>query len=450
MLWVMQGEHMNSTSNRRTNAAGGGRLRDRALEAALVAVSVILCVLCIEVGYRVYLFYTFAVQANYPVQVVDGPQPSINFGYPGNVFGPMPIAAHYNAFYYDGQDRLIYEHKVLTNNLGWTSRYNYSVAKASGEYRIAVVGGSTTAADDNELAWTDVTQDRLNGDTQLLSALGVERISVLSIGVAGASVSFLANPTAIIAARFSPDMVVANLSIENALAGGSSEFVAPTDVRELLSIAPLQSPPELRLPFVVIDNVTIPLYCSRGDQVVSNPDCMVSPIWYVSPGTRLSSADLAKVKVSIARRRLLYTVLLSFRPLALLRALGHAAIPQAGAATLTDPQHHAFTVALKALQFVRQLQPNMLITHNPHIWHLKPDNSALVDELIRQIGSDGFDIVRMSDHMPAGLETKEAANWYMFNGHWNDHGAEVYGEAIYRVLRERLLARTREDSASRK
>jgi hypothetical protein len=41
------------------------------------------------------------------------------------------------------------------------------------------------------------------------------------------------------------------------------------------------------------------------------------------------------------------------RPLALLRARGHAVVPQAGAATLTGAQQHALTVALKALQFVR-------------------------------------------------------------------------------------------------
>jgi hypothetical protein len=428
--------------------ASARKVRERVFEAALVVFSVILCFLCIEVGYRVYLFYTFAVQANYPVQVVDGPPPNINFGYPGNVFGPMPIAAYYNSLYYDGQDQLIYEHKVRTNNLGWTSRYDYSVAKGPREYRIAVVGGSTTAADDNEVAWTDVAQDRLNGDAQLLSTLGVERISVLSIGVAGAGLDVQANPTAIVASRFSPDMIVVNLSIDNVFMG--AEFVAPSNVRELVSIAPLQSPPELRLPSVTINDVTIPLYCSGGSQVLSNPDCLVSPIWYVGPGTRLSPADLSGVKRSIARRRLLHKVLLSPRPLALLRALGYAVIPHAGAATLTDSQQQRFAAALNAFRFIRALQSNMLVTHSPLTWHVKSDQSDLIDGFIQEVSAGGFDIVRMSDYMPAGLETKEAASWYMFNGHWNDHGAEVYGNAFYRVLRQRLLARAHEDGASRK
>jgi hypothetical protein len=430
--------------------ARAGRLRQRALESALVLFSIVLTLLCIEAGYRVFVFYTIAIKADYWVLVVDSPTPSINFGYPGNVFGPQPPALRYSAAYYDGQNQIVYQHKVRTNNLGWTSRYDYSVAKAPGEYRIVVIGGSTTAAINNELAWTDVAQDRLNGDHQLLSTLGVERISVLNISAAGASAYDMANPVAIIASRFSPDMVVVNLSIDNIFMGAGNDFAVPTNAQELISAAPVRSRPEMKLPLVTINDVTIPLYCSKGGQALSDLDCEVSLIWYVAPGARLSPADLADIKRSIARRRLLHTVLLSRQPLALLRALGHAVIPQAGAATLTDFQQRRFAGALKAVQFIRGIQANLLVTHSPLMWHVRPDQAALVDECMQEISAGGFDIVRMSDHMPVGLETKEAASWYMFNGHWNDHGAEVYGEAIYRVLRERLLTRAREDGASRK
>jgi tetratricopeptide (TPR) repeat protein len=436
-----------STSHKNENAAGAGKLRERALESVLVVFSVIISFLCIEAGYRAYLFYTFAFKADYPVVVVDAPPPRIDFGYPGNVFGTQPTGAKYNAFYYDGRNQLVYEHKVRTNNLGWTSRYDYSVVKAPHEYRIAVIGGSTTAAVTNEIAWTDVAQDRLNVDKQLLGALRVERISVLNISAAGADVNLLAVPIAVIASRFSPDMMVANLSIDNVEMAKMNDFAVPANIRELVSAAPLQSRPEKRMSLVTTNNVTIPLYCRGDNQSLSNPACTVSPVWHIARGTRLSSADLAIVKRTIARRRLLHTVLLSPRPLALLRALGHAVIPQASAATLTDLQQHRFTEALKALQFIHGMHPNLLITHNPQIWHRNSDQAALIDDFIQQISAGGFDIVRMTDYMPAALVSKEAASWYMFNGHWNDHGAEVYGEAIYRVLRQRLLAQAQEDSA---
>jgi tetratricopeptide (TPR) repeat protein len=418
-----------------------GRLRERILELTLVVVSIAFCFLCIEAGYRAYLFYTYAIKADYAVDIIDAGLLWTDIDAPGNVFGPQEINAVYNKIYYNGQNEIIYRHKVHVNNLGWISQYNYSVAKASGEYRIAILGGSTTAAETSELGWTDVMQDQLNADSELLTTLGVKKISVINIGVGAADMPFIAVPETLIASRFSPDMTLINFSIENVLAGGDAkEFKPPPKLNELLEAPILEIPRLLPVLRELVSGVEIPLTCSHGAQTTTNPDCRVLPLWYVPPGTTLSSADLAEIKQTVARRRLLYTVLLSPRPLALLRALGHAAIPQARAATLTDLQQRGFATALSALRFIRQLQPHLLLTHNPHLWHEQPSTSILIDDLLAQIRADGFDIVRMADYMPAHTGSQEAISWYMFNGHWNDHGAEVYGKAIYRVVRQRLLA----------
>ena len=400
--------------------------RKRLAEWALVFLSVGFAYLCIEIGYRLYMFYTYAVVAEYQVVTFDTRQPRLDLEAPGNVFGPYPISASYNAVYYSAKNEIVYRNKVRTNNLGWTSRYDYSVTKAPGEYRIAVIGGSTTAAVTNELAWTDVLQDRLNSDRELLAALGVERFSVLNIGFLGAGMSTIAVPGTTIAGRFSPDLTVINFSIENVLAGSAMKrFEASAE-------------PD----FEFVNGVEIPLDCSQGRKSLSNPNCAVSPFWYVPPGRERSEAEIAEIKQTVARRRLFSTVLLSPRPLVLLEILGHPVIPRAQAAesTLTKQQQAQFDSALSALRSIRQNHPHLLLTHNPHIWHTQPPTSLQVDELVAQLKRGGFDIVRMSEHMPWQPGSGETKSWYMFNGHWNDKGAEVYGDAVARIIRRRLLA----------
>jgi hypothetical protein len=419
------------------------RLRERLAEWLLVFVSIGLSCLCIEVGYRVYLYYTYAIVGDYPIVTIDARQPRLNFDAPGNVFGPFPVSAVYNAVYYDDKNEVIYRNKVHTNNVGWTSRYDYSPAKTPGEYRIAVIGGSTTAAEDNEFAWTDVLQDRLNSDRELLIALGIEKFSVLNIGFLGAGMWTIAVTANNIARRFSPDLTVINFSIDNFTQDGTQEFQPPPAEPEP---AVTNFNRDFNIPtkpdFELIDDVEIRLYCPQEPFSLSNPNCVVSPFWYVPPGRERSSVEIAGIKRTVARRRLLYTVLLSPRPLALLEILGHPVIPRAKASesALNSQQRAKFKYALGALQFVRRTQPHLLLTHNPQIWHAQPPVSFQIEELMTQLKGEGFDIVRMSEHMPAQLDSSEAKSWYMYDGHWNDEGAEIYGDTVARLVRKRLLA----------
>lgn len=411
----------------------------RLAELALVFFSVGFTYLCIEVGYRFYLFYTYAVVADYSIVTIDARQPRLDVHAPGNVVGPNPISALYNAVYYNGKNEVEYRNKVRTNNLGWTSRYDYSRAKAPGEYRIAVVGGSTTAAVNNETAWTDVVQDRLNADRELAAALGVDKFSVLNIGFLGAGISSMADTGVTIAKRFSPDLTVVNFSIENVFqeSGTMTEFKAAAEPDQ--QVQQVKAPGELD--FVLVDGVEIQLYC-QPPRSLSNPGCLVSPLWYVPPGRERSGAEIAKVKQAVARRRFLYTVLLSPQPLALLEVLGRSVIPRAHAAesVLNKQQQAQFDSARRAFEFIHQLQPHLLLTLNPHIWHIQPPLSLQIDALFEQLRKGDFDVVRMSEHMAWQPSSRETKSWYMFNGHWSDKGAEAYGDAVARIIRQRLLA----------
>jgi tetratricopeptide (TPR) repeat protein len=409
------------------------RLRERLVEWTLVFLSIGLTCLCIEAGYRIYLFYTYAVVGNYPIVTIDARQPRLDFDAPGNVFGPFPVGALYNAVYYDDKNEIVYRNKIHANNLGWSSRYDYSLAKMPGEYRIAVLGGSTTAAFTNEFAWTDVLQDRLNSDRELLTALDVEKFSVLNIGINGAGMSTLGVTENKIASQFSPDLTVVNFSIENVFL-----VEAPAEPEPAATQSKSPAGPD----FELVNGVEIRLFCPQAPISLSNPSCVVSPLWYVPSGRERSGAEIAEIKRTVARRRLLYTVLLSPRPLALLEILGHPVIPRAKASesAFNAQQRAQLKSALSAFQSIHQLHPHLLLTLNPHIWHAQPPVSFQIDELMAQVKGDGFDIVRMSEHMPAQLTSGEAKSWYMFNGHWSDNGAAIYGGALARLIRQRLLA----------
>jgi tetratricopeptide (TPR) repeat protein len=417
------------------------------LEAVLVTCSVLIAYVICEAGYRLYLYYTYAIRAEYFVVTRDARVAKLGVGQAGSVQGPYLPNTEYNNVYYSPANDVIYRHKVKTNNLGWTSQNAYSRSKPTGEYRIAVIGGSTTAAASNELAWTDVAQERLNKDPELLGALSVKQFTVLNLGIVGAEMEFLANPAAVIARRFSPDLLLVNFSIDNVGDSVSPNFKNILPEPDQIAEAGAASVPENGSPpDIVVNGVEVNLWCPEGvgKRSLSNDKCKVSPVWYIPPGRELPPAEVRAVKQEVARQRLLHIVLLSHRPLLLLEIIGKPVVPRAQAAAepvgeITQ-QDRRFALALSALRLIRELVPNVLLTHNPHAWHAVPATKSSIDRLIGRISDEGFSIVDMHDQMPAPANSGEAANWYMFDGHWNDRGAQLYAEAIYRVLRTRLLA----------
>src|SRR5262245_29776693 len=326
--------------------------RQKMVEAILICASLVFSYAVIEFGYRLYVYYSYAVQGNYSVQTIDVRQPPERISQPRDVLGPNRDGSTYSRVYYNGLNEIFYRHKVHINNLGWTSRHDYSVAKSPDEFRIVVVGGSTTAAVTNELAWTDVAQDQLNADKELKDLLGVTKFSVLNLSIPGAGMGLMARPLAVIAHRFSPDLLMVNFSIENATqvvnpqALSDFKLVAETPVSDNEAIAQKSRPAELACgrdapltaqnqpcPGININGIEIPLQCVGSPYSLSNLNCKVSNTWYVQPGREFSPAEMAEIKKEVARQRLLYNVLLSWRPLALLELMGQPLISRASATT---------------------------------------------------------------------------------------------------------------------
>lgn len=418
-------------------------MKVRFLELLLVVVSLAVGYGLIEIGYRAYLYYTLAIDAKYGVMTVDAP--SIGFsGVPGTVIGPYKVNSTVHRKVYDADDNVVLENHYRVNNLGWISGSDYTREKPDGEYRIAVIGDSLTGNMTSNLPWTDVLQRRLNADPDLVKALGVQRIAVLNLGVAGASMEFMANPLAVIARRFSPDMLVVNYITEDLPRrhNGALDTLdkmppePPAPVNEVQSETPY-----ITVPSVTIRGVAIPLTCASGPPTLSNPDCRPSTFWSVPRGKDVTAAEVRALKQAVAREALWQRIVLSTKPLALLEAIGRANAQSAPTAHSQDSGAD-IELGLRALGFISRLHSKVIVTHNPLQWHLDRTNRpAAMEPFIEQARAAGHDVVQMEDHLPVSLGAAEWARWYMlpYDGHWSDYGGEVYGKAMYELLRARLM-----------
>lgn len=398
-----------------------------------------------EIAYRAYLYSEYAVDGKFAVATLDAPILGMPHT-PRGVLGPYTPDRVVTRNVYDANDRLISQSRHKINNFGWTSGSDYTREKPAGEYRIAVVGDSLTANINSSVPWTDVLQRHLRADRHLISALGVETISVLNLGVGGASMSFMATPLSVIARQFSSDMLVVNFPIEDI-----ARRISRSDELEMTPDNPSETGGEVRgarhLPTVRIGDVEVPMVCEDGDPSLANPKCRILSILFVPQGRDLSAAEVREVKAKLAREVAWQKVVLNLKPLLLYEVLGAPIVARAQAqvAPLTHNSGNPeadMALGLRSFAFIHRLHRNVLVTHNPLQWHLDRSNRpAVLDQFLSRAKDAGYDVVQMEAHMPIHLGAPEWTRWYMMpiDGHWSDYGAEVYGRAMYRVVRSRLL-----------
>lgn len=420
------------------------RARQRIFEAILVCVSLLLGYVVVELIYRSYLYYNYAIQADYPVTTVDTRLLNANVSAPGNIWGPYPPNTVFTLKKYNSTNRLLHENRIHINNVGWVSHYDYIPSKPSNEFRIAVLGASLTASITNEFPWPDALQRHLNADRKLLQQLGVERISVLNFGTAGAYIHHILQSTAPLARRYSPDLVLYNFATSDV--GLLDSKVKLVDLED----EPFQSP-DLSKPLtsnyragIIVDRVEIGMSCMSGKKELSNPNCALDATWYVPPDYPVTAENLAEIKREVARRLLLHRALLTWQPLLLLEILGSPVIPRAQAAEATKPAaldiDPRIATFIKGLEKLRRPFPNMRALHNPLYWNKQADQGPLLQALVSAAKANGFEIIEMDNLLPTHLGEREWRQWYIYDGHWSDRGAEVYGAAVARAIRNSILA----------
>jgi hypothetical protein len=422
--------------------------------AILLVLSLIAGYLLVEASYRWYLYRHYTVQAGYLVMTTDVPPVTTTFGQPGSVFGVFAAAKPFTLTIYAPDGTMFDRHRVPVNNLGWVSEYDYARQKVPSEYRIAVVGDSLTASINNSQPWPDALQRKLNADKPLLAKLGVQKISVLNLGVAGASMGMMANPLAVIAHRFSPDMLVVNFVIEDLPRPYSDDYkIMPQEP----TTPPIDTSTETEIkPFLIkVDGMQIPISCASLPQDLSNPDCKVSVMWYVPQDRVFDKDSINHIKFHAAKEIVWHRVTLSKEPLVWRQLFGEPIIQQATTALPTphiiseNRDEKERTRAVNVLKFIYSINQNVLVLHNPLYPHMKgktyiPDVTlaSALDPLVEEAHKSGIEITRVDQYMPVEKGEKEWKRWYNLpnDGHWSDYGAEVYASAVYTVIRQRLLA----------
>ncbi len=334
-------------------------------------------------------------------------------------------------------DGVTYEtHRIRTNNLGWISRNDYEPRK-SGEYRIGVVGDSFTASLMNSTPWTDVVQETLNADTAFLASTGIKSFSVMNLGAVGASIPFMANPLAVVAKRLDVDMLIVNV-ITDALTRQDDGPRLSENITDLRPEWDKVSRPAK--PDYILDDVGLNLFCTNGPPLLTNSDCKTSPFWEVPHNVSFAPEKILQIKRAIARQRYLWTVLLTPKPFLLglfVKAMGS---PAAAQEIPVPPQaSDNVSAAVRALEFMRTLGENPLVIHNP----VAADLEGTLDH--RQFDSfaariqNRFTVVDMRAYLPIQGGRDVWGQWYIpGDGHFNDTGAQVYGAAVARFVRERI------------
>jgi hypothetical protein len=430
--------------------------RKKTLEVLLALVFLVLGYLLVEATYRWVLYLRYVHHAVYPVMTINVPQTASTFGQPGSIFGWYVPSKPFMLTQYAPDGTMFDRHRVAINNLGWVSQYDYTRHKSPSEYRIAIVGDSLTASINNSQPWPDILQRKLNADKQLLVRLGVQKISVLNLGVAGASMEMMANPLAVIARRFSSDMLIVNFIAEDLSRRHDDNFEnilpePPVPPSDTFIATNAQLPPHID-----VDGFEIPLDCRSGAAVPSNPSCKVSTLWYAPSRSVFDRDSLNRTKRKAARILLWDRMIMSPKPLAILELLGKPIIPRVEAAlpmltVAMNKEEQDQDIGIRALKTIHTLHQNLLVLHNPLYWHLKGHAystdqklAPILDPFVAKAKQSDIDIIRMERYMPVSKGDNEWRRWYNhlpYDGHWSDYGAEVYANAVSQVVREHLLTK---------
>jgi hypothetical protein len=425
---------------------------DKLIQIILLVASLAVGYGVAEAAYRLYLYRHYAVHPGYLVMTTNVSPVVTTFGKPGSIFGVFAAGKPFTLTIYAPSGVMFDRHRVPINNLGWVSEYDYARKKGPSEYRIAVIGDSLTASINNSKPWPDILQQKLNADKALLAALHVQKITVLNLGVAGASMGMMANPLSVIAHRFSPDLVIVNFIIEDLPRPYADDYTKL--VPEPATTSDVADESEVKPFYVRIDGLQIPLSCSSAPFDLANPDCKVSVMWYVPNDTVFDRDAINHIKFHAAKTIVWHRVMLSKEPLLLRQLLGNPIIQQA---TTALPAPRLLSVsrdeeerrrAIGTLKFINSINPNVLVIHNPLYPHMKGQTyipgitlASDLDPLIAESKQSGISITRMAAYMPVKKGDAEWRRWYNLpnDGHWSNYGAELYALAVYRVLRQRLL-----------
>ncbi|MEE8393158.1 MAG: SGNH/GDSL hydrolase family protein [Rhodospirillales bacterium] len=422
-------------------------MKNAAANAVLVVVSLLAGLVVVEMSYRYYVSSKYShadfgytlIDAHYRVEDVRRRQP-------GDGLYLKNVRVNYRTF--DSGHNLLLHSVITTNRAGYRSGYEYGPI-SDNEYRIAVIGDSMTASLLNDYPWTDVLNRLLNDDEALKAAVGVDKFTVYNFGVAGAGFETMAQAYHDHGERFSPQLAILN-------------FITPDILRNHLYIEPVDdlglAPRRYRgVVGISAGDITaqVIVVCDTPELSLGGPGCSPSRVIFMDPRHTFDKKAVEKVKLNLSKQFIWSKLWGSTYPYALAAAMGEPfvmkdrslpdildlIVSKASAAVLGEEE--SLISAAAAIGAITARQKNLIIMHNPTSGELlagveRPPLAARLD------GVTDINFVYMGEHLPLNGGEDEIKKWFNLphDSHFNNHGADVYGKAVYRVVRQRLIKGT--------
>jgi hypothetical protein len=175
-------------------------------EFLLLATSLMLAGLLMEAGYRAFQYVTLPGRIGALMDATLRPEVQFDVD-TGYRYSPN----------YDGALGEPWNSHWHTNSHGHVSRYEYPLAKPTGEYRVAVIGDSFTASITANVRWTEVLETELNSSPEWKAAVGGKSTRVINFGVDGMGMVQFGAMVQHHAVNFQPDLVVVNFIVDDIL-----------------------------------------------------------------------------------------------------------------------------------------------------------------------------------------------------------------------------------------
>ena len=172
-------------------------------EILLVAMSVIVTYVCLEVLYRVYQYATL------PDRLFQMASVQLRANAPGQLVFDEHTGYRY-APSFEGRSGPPFNGHWKTNSHGHVSQAEYPTQKPPGEYRIAVVGDSMTANTQNNVRWTDVVERQLNASPEWREFVGGRSTRMINFGVAMMGIVQFDGMLRYHVLDFDPDLIIVN------------------------------------------------------------------------------------------------------------------------------------------------------------------------------------------------------------------------------------------------
>lgn len=397
-----------------------GRFLPRIL---LVVTSLLLTYVVCEAAYRLGKYWNALERAkrHHNFTFSAGPAPLYLFDHE-NGYRYKP-ASEFRLLHFDGNNDLWKSNTLRVNNMGHISPTDDFVYKPKSEFRVAVLGDSFTASMESDVSWPTVLENLLNTDSSLKRSRGVSTFKVMNFAMDGTGIVQFARIYQSEVQRFDPDLVIVNFITDDI----GRKFIWRTTVT-LNSSA----------------QYSITLTCFSLPAGFENSDCVFAGVIVVEPGIVGRNAEISRIQREIIRAHLSRARWFSPYPQVLAKGLGHLGFRITGNRDMhLDPYYggdEGVRSSVDALRAMTSKHPMVLILHHPVDEEIVSGKTpSRVLELMAKAKS--VRIVPMVKYLPTHVNRQEIARWFNYphDGHFNEYGVRVYGEAAYRSVQEYLV-----------